>query len=251
MVDIKIGPIRYEKWFHSQPVKSDAFSFNIYRQCFSSKLHKGFIRNPFHTICVELSKSEIELLSDLTPNTRYEINRAKKENILFEIETDTGRFIDFFNAFASLKGINRIPRNYYMAKSGCFVITKSICGDEILSMHSYIIDKKSKIVRLLQSASLYRQINNVKKRALIGMSNRYLHFMDMMFFKSNGILKYDFGGYAFNCSDSDMININNFKKGFGGIIIEQSDYIPLPRYLAVTVLNSLKNGINRTIKTLL
>src|SRR5262249_37191050 len=104
------------------------------------------------------------------------------------------------------------------------VVTKSVVGGESLSMHSYLVDRDRKRALLLHTASLFRNADDKQKRNKIGMANRLLHYRDMLFFKEQGCDIYDFGGYAKDTQDQDLININQFKEGFGGTIIEESHY---------------------------
>ena len=49
--------------------------------------------------------------------------------------------------------------------------------------------------------------------------------------KNEGMLIYDFGGYAPNTKDKDLQDINKFKDGFGGELKRESYYIPYPIWL--------------------
>jgi hypothetical protein len=104
-------------------------------------------------------------------------------------------------------------------------VTKATANDETLVMHSYILDCESLRVALYKSSSSYHVEQNAAKRNFIGRANRWLHFQDINYFKSYGFKVYDFGGYAKSTLDAKLKNINNFKKSFGGSIVEESNYV--------------------------
>ena len=94
-------------------------------------------------------------------------------------------------------------------------------------MHAYLLDDTLKRVRLLHSASLFRNEKDNQLKAITGRANRLLHFNDMCFFKQHGFQIYDMGGYAHGTSDEALKRINQFKDSFGGILIQESDYLPV------------------------
>jgi lipid II:glycine glycyltransferase (peptidoglycan interpeptide bridge formation enzyme) len=53
----------------------------------------------------------------------------------------------------------------------------------------------------------------------------------MLYFKSLGAKKYDLGGYAVDDSNEERQQINEFKKGFGGEIVKEPNYMSYPLYL--------------------
>ena len=102
---------------------------------------------------------------------------------------------------------------------------------ECLVMHANIIDQDLKRVHMFRSASHFRTVSDERKRGLIGRMNRFLHFEDMIYAKKMNMLKYDFGGYAINTDDKELLDINKFKDGFGGKLKRESNYLPYPIWL--------------------
>ena len=116
------------------------------------------------------------------------------------------------------------------------VITKASKGEEVLVMHSYILDPEAKIVRLDTSASHFRNAEDKEHRALVGRANKFLHYYTMLHFKEQGINTYDFGGYALDTKDPGLKSINRFKDAFKGQLVEEYTYTPLPLFLAKKIL---------------
>jgi len=223
-----------EYWFADKIYKSSIFKITKYKQ-YKGEKKIGFISNDFYTKIVLLEESEDDIFAKFAKNTKYEINRAKREGAKFEIEKDLDNFVNFYNDFAeskSMKLLNNIEkyRDY-------LVVTKAVSNNEILSMHSYLLDKDIKRVRLLHSASQIHNIEDNKKRNFIGMANRMLHFDDMCYFKKQGFKEYDLGGYAYETKDSILLNINKFKDSFNGHLIKEIELQSIMFFL----LNKLYN----------
>ena len=108
--------------------------------------------------------------------------------------------------------------------------TKVISGNDILAMHSYLVDSESRQAVLYTSSSAFRTESDGQKRNFIGRANRWLHYQDILLFKSRGLvfLDLDFGGYAKVSPNVELQRINQFKEGFGGTLVEQSNYISGP-----------------------
>jgi len=211
---------KVDYWFSYNP------RFSILSSFFQSPVRRnilGMKRKSFYTIQIDLDKPQTEIDSKIDKGTLYEIRRAEREDIKFEISNNIIEFISFFNEFAINKGIEKTSLNYLNFNSP-LIITKAIKGNEVLVMHLYIQDKFR--VRLNMSASKVISGNEENKqlRNLIGYANRFLHYQDIIYFKANAIKIYDFGGFAKDTDNKQLLGINKFKLGFGGEIIEEFNY---------------------------
>jgi len=229
---IKKGPFTSNiKWFCPRPKIMEAFGFYEYRYSFFQKLVLGFHYESFYTIDIDLNIEEKELLANCKKNTRYEINRARREGVKFQIGNDIDEFVKFYNEFAIAKNMAQISNSDLNLFSSKLYITQAIYQEEILVMHTYLFDDEIKRVCLLNSASLFRNCNDPKKHQMIGRANRFLHFEDMLYFKKRGVKVYDFGGYAVDDINEEREKINKFKKGFGGEVVKLPNYYSYPLYL--------------------
>lgn len=115
--------------------------------------------------------------------------------------------------------------NYY--KSNILFTMARHEGNPIV-MHSYLIDNEDRgRVRLLHSASHFRSLLSSQERALVGRANRFLHYKDMLYFRNKGFSTYDFGGISIDDNDEEQKKIGAFKRGFGGLIVEESNFMSL------------------------
>ncbi len=214
---------REMKYFADKPV----FLFNFlttYLQSNSLDKHFGFKRVPKFTKIVNLTLSNDEIFNGFDKNTKYEVNRSEREDIKIYFTLSYDKFKDIYNQFAKSKKLALLNDIDYF-KNNLFISTAYFEGEPVVC-HSYLLDAESKIVRLLHSASVIHDVEDKTFRGVVGRANRFLHYKDMLYFKEKNFLKYDFGGYAFETSNVTLQGINKFKDGFGGDLVEQSNYTP-------------------------
>jgi len=230
MIEIKtqafrLMPVRII-WFAGRP-KIWQCLFSYYKQSSYNKTVSGYCQEPFYTKTIDISTPVTAFESAFDQKTIYEIRRAIKDGVTTTTETDFTRFINFYNLFSQTKGLPKLKTNFSNYKSHT-VITKAVYNQQDIVMHAYVVDSDQKRVRLLYSASLFRNEEDTQLKAIIGRANRLLHFRDMCFFKERGFEVYDLGGYAANTNNAALQRINQFKDSFGGELIQESDYLPLP-----------------------
>ncbi|WP_232696500.1 GNAT family N-acetyltransferase [Brevibacillus daliensis] len=185
----------------------------------------------FHTLQIDLSKEEDLLFQELGKNNRYKIKRAEKQDhVTFTILTspedkDIDDFLSYYNIFAKTKQLPKGNRQKLAALQEMNAIAITEVKDEQgnrLCAHVYVLDQER--VRLLYSASHFRQLADSAQRSLIGRANRYLHWLDIKEFKELGYRTYDFGGLALEGAEGETGQIDEFKRGFGGRIVTEFNY---------------------------
>lgn len=231
MVEIKSrkhGIDFYKVWFAKEPVKkAGVITYN------QSDL-KGRNSTEFDTLISDISVSPEEIKGAFSKNCRYKVNRAEREDVKIrflendeitdeEIET----FLAFFKTFWESKGdrftreeeVRRDLKAYRDLNALTFSIA-TVKGEDAV-YHTHIYDGER--ARLLHSASLYRLMGDEESdsRNIIGMGNRYLHYMDMLHYKDKGLKIYDWGGAG---RDEDVISITEFKESFGGTPEKSYEY---------------------------
>lgn len=217
-------------FFAEKPSLANALGFITYTSCASIAEKPFFIRADANTKTIDLRRNEAEIFGNFNATTKYEIKRSTRDGTVCQAEEDFDRFFAFHNEFARSK---RLPfsSDYILLYKDHLAITKSLLGEEILCMHSYLTDSDIGRATLLTSSSLFRLHNNTQKRNLIGRANRNLHYRDMLMFKELGYTTYDLGGYALDTADADLQSINKFKDDFGGQLLRESNYFSYPRII--------------------
>ena len=92
----------------------------------------------------------------------------------------------------------------------------AVLNGEILAAHSYLEDKETGIVRLMESGSL--RLNNQYPSKLIAYANKLLHYYDIKYFTEQSLKFYDFGGW------DDLPGLLAFKQSFGAYPINIFSY---------------------------
>lgn len=187
-----------------------------------------------HTVYIDLTQTEEELLNGCKSNTRNEIRRAIREGFFFDKVTDYNEFVSFYNDFAKDKNIETINLTHLNKYGNNLLLYKSGFDGVTMTMHASFTDNDINRVALLYSASVRLDEGIDKKN--VGFSNRYLHYKEFLVFKSLGYETYDFNGVCINPEDKARYNIGLFKLGFGG---EEHDVVQLYSYPFILI-NYLK-----------
>jgi hypothetical protein len=186
----------------------------------------------FYTLHIDLLRDDEQLFSEINRTSRYHINRAiKQDSIKYcfykpKLE-DVLEFSNYYNIFAASKRISQcnITKLIALTKNDGLFFSKVLDKENnILCYHANIVDEKR--ARLLYSASHFRESYDNEYRALVGRANKYLHWNDIISFKKEGLLIYDFGGIEMlDEKNSELQNIARFKKAFGGEIVHEYNLI--------------------------
>lgn len=204
----------------------DAFLISCYT-AYLGKISRLFKVLKGYTIHIDLEKNEDEILMDFKANTRNEVRRGIKDGYTIKRIEDINLFVDFYNNFAKAKGLSKIERKH-IEKYSNVLIYASVFNNEILTMHASIVDVDLKQVSLLYSAS--KRLDDNIDRKSIGISNRFLHYMEFIEFKKDGFYTYDFSGVCEDPDNREEYSIGIFKKGFGGELIERYTLYSYPMW---------------------
>lgn len=185
-----------EKWFENKINIFDCFKLVQYIQFLN--IDNCLIKTAdFSTIHIDLKQEEDLIFKNFSKSVKYEVKRAIKEDVnfsFFEKENNIQNYLNYYNEFAQAKGLCLIALKELKYYWDDLTITQVKDNqNNILSIHSYLTDKKLNRVRLFHSISLFRIIDNIDKN-FIGRANRFLHWQDIIYFKDNGYKIYDMGG---------------------------------------------------------
>lgn len=217
-------------WFAKEPIPNSFWQIVCLRQYLGICKPLLFIRQPFYTLLLDLTKSEEELVSLMAKNTWYEIKRAARDELIWKDAIPLQEFLNFYNKFALAKRLNAVSLKALSSLGKAFVATGVYRSDEPLVMHGYLVDEALGRVRLLYSGSDQMLLSSQK--ALLGRANRRAHWLDILHFKKLGFKVYDFGGIEREASNQAGQGIAAFKKGFGGREVREDHYESLLFYLA-------------------
>jgi lipid II:glycine glycyltransferase (peptidoglycan interpeptide bridge formation enzyme) len=236
----KVGPfVVQHKHNYDKISYADAFRLTFYYRLKIKRKYFGFIQKDYYTIDNKLDKSVEEIFKGYTSTVKNEIRRSERENVKVGLIDSIDEFRNFHNSFAIAKGIPNADEELLTGYQTNLLITSATFENRIISAHAYIIDKHAGITRLLFSSSI--RLYETADINFIGRANKYLHYKDMEYFKTEGFLIYDFGGYAYNTTEIQRLGINKFKKSFGGEIVRYSDYQSFLYWLSSIVFYTIRS----------
>jgi len=210
------------------PRPLDALGFTHYFHCHDTRPHLGFHRDVMFTKVIDLTPSTDDIFNGFSKHTRRKIKQGAKESFEFQPDVPEVELIDVYSQFARDNQLPEVEKRVIDAYWPDLKVTKLSYMGRTLVMHSLIVDQEAGRACMLHDAAMFRRMPDQRHRNLIGFGNRYLHFLDMMYLKERGITSLDLGGYALNTQDDHLKNINEFKDGFGGELVEMSNYVSLP-----------------------
>jgi hypothetical protein len=178
----------------------------------------------FHTLVVDLDKTPDELLAGMNRNTRRDLNRARKDRLEFEFDSHPSdawldEFFPFWDRFGEMRGLGSANRTRTLAMRETGQLAMSRAKDangRTLVWHTHLYTPQW--VRGIYTASL--RMANPGEASLTARANRSLHWHDLLRFREMGAPVYDFGGWYSGKEDRARLNVNRFKEGFGGRVVE-------------------------------
>jgi hypothetical protein len=217
---------RGEVWFDDEPGDTSSVDWILYQQ--RSSPFPGARWKYFYNYAVDLTQSTEQLTEQLNKDTAYKIRRARdRDQIICECcdpndPTILNRFEEMYNPFAATKGLSRLDRAQTDSMAAAGALDLSVARDShgnALVYHANYRDRRR--ATQMQSPSLYRKLPGSATRNMIGRANRYLIWNDMMRYKEQGLKCFDFGGWYPGSTDQALLNINEFKRGFGGQVMRE------------------------------
>ncbi len=222
-----------ENWFEYKFKWSDLFLPVCYRGLrYRNQSFYFGVKKYAKTIVLPIEKPIEEIYSSFSTTLKYDIKKAESEGVMCKINRDVTGFIEFYNEFAKVKMLYQLdPARKDELKIEEWKSSYAILNGQILVAHSYLEDKKTGIVRLMESGSM--RLNNEFEPKQIAQANKLLHYHDIKFFKERGLLYYDFGGW------DDIPGLLKFKQAFGAYPIDIFNYYTY----AYEIKEKIKKGI--------
>jgi hypothetical protein len=173
---------------------------------------------PFLSLVNDLTVTEDEIVARFNKVCRYELRRAGRDDLQFELIADPAARLDEFCRFhdrcAQQRSIYVCNRRWLVSACAArqLILTVASRNGEALVWHAYVVAAKT---AGLEYSISYRD-DDPARRALVGRANRWLHWQDMRRFREIGLERYDWGGLFEEDATPSGAGINEFKKGFGG-----------------------------------
>jgi hypothetical protein len=223
-----------ENWFGYQFKWSNIILPVCYRglRNTNEKLYFG-VRKNTNTVVLDINKPIEEIYSKFSTSHKRYIKKAESEGVKCIINSDRKTFIEFYNKFAISKNLTQVDvKRIDELNIEAWKCSFAIFNNQILATHSYLEDRDTGIVRLMESGSL-RLDENVNATE-IARANKLLHYYDIKYFNERGLKFYDFGGW------DGIESLLYFKQSFGAEPINVFNYFTYTYVLKDAIFTVLK-----------
>lgn len=228
-----------ETWFAYNRSFGSIFGINAYMHIGDILPKPIGVKKISYTVENSLLLPEAEIFGRFSSTVRNEIRKVEDEVSCF-FHDDVEKFVEFYNDFAALKGIDSTSVKKIREIGEGMVLSFAKVDEHIIAAHSYLVDTDLKIARLYHSATC--RLNEGVDKTLVGKANKLLHFYDMKILKERGIETYDFGGYAKDTTDKSLQGINKFKLPFGGEVKACVNFFSFPFWALKKIESILKSS---------
>lgn len=213
-----------ETWYQEPEQNASA---DVFRCLQTPTAIDGALCEPFTTLVIDLSAGDDAILARMDKNTRYEIRRAEERDsvryapVPIQQLADLQPFLDDYviHAASGNRALRpNVAKLSQLIQRGYLDLSTVLdAKGQVLTWHVYVlVDGRA---RLLYSVAPAPQSEDSEYRNLRGRANRLHHWLDILRFKQSGCSRYDFGGIYTGSSDVKRLNINKFKRGFGGEVV--------------------------------
>jgi hypothetical protein len=217
---------RGEVWFDEEGIDRRGLDWIQYHHCANPmpRTKTGY----FHTYLLDLAPSPQELMARINKDTAYKIRRARdKDKVICEFCDPTDPLVlDGFeamhNRFAAVKGLSPMDRRRLNSMVAAGILEISVAKDAQGIPQVYHANYRNSERTCLEfSASLFREVSDSAARNAIGRANRYLFWTEIVRAREQGLKCFDFGGWYPGTTDQGLLNVNEFKRGFGGRVVRE------------------------------
>jgi hypothetical protein len=236
---------RGEVWFDDEPKNTRLLDWMLYN--LRSHPAPGTRWKYFHNYVIDLTQTTEHLLKQLNEDTAYKIRRARDRDMIICESCDASdptvldRFEEMYNPFAAMKGLQPLNRTRLNAMAAVGALDLSVANDPQGNALVYHANYRNhERATELYLPSLYRNASESATRNMIGRANRYLTWSDILRYKEQGLKSFDFGGWYAGTTDSALLRINDFKRGFGGQVIREYECEQILTLKGWVVLNTAK-----------
>lgn len=225
MIQYRMAGLKVFEFHFDEPIQEDGADIIRYRA--RTEPFRSLVYEEAHTLEVDLRPDPDALMANIQRTVRYEIRKASKLNLNYSSSCDPSQewlldFAEFFNRLARTKHL--APANVARMKAlraGSALDMSKVCTDDGRTLVWHVYIRTGLAVRLLYSASLFREQVYAGDAQLISKANRYQHWLDMLRLREAGVVRYDFGGFDVATDDPERLGINQFKAGFGGAVVRR------------------------------
>jgi len=217
----RMGPFVISEIWFSEDVHDveDVKAVQFKNSSFSGD-KEGFLKEISTTLVLDLTKSIDDIWNGMNKDCRRQINKAQKDNIIVRFNE---RFDEFYRMNQDFRTRRRLPAAFISPeemRKNYFLATYESDG-KLMGGHLSIKDGLR--IRQLYSCNMKDLESGISKSAY-GQGNRLAIWEMIKSLKKEGLVEFDFGGYATGKLGEELKGINEFKLSFGGTVCEKFSY---------------------------
>ena len=213
---------RQEIWFYDNS-KINLEGNNLFIHALSLPENPAAVNvHKVYTTSIDLTQTTETIKSNLKTKLRGYINKGEKtafEHKILDVKNTAiqNDIYNNYNHFAKQKNITLLNKTTLKAycNSGQMIATRIVFDQKPLITHVYLHDNS----RATLLYSFHLQNIDQYDGQFRSLANRYLHWLDLTYFKNKNFKTYDLGGIS-----KEPNSLSDFKTSFGGIIEEQFGY---------------------------
>ena len=197
-----------------------------------------------HTVMIDLTKTEDELMADMRRQTRYEVRKAGRQGIIVE----HGNSEELFREFHAVQAKTAARQHFVPPDLDTLLAERKAFGDKAQIYVAYTSEEEGKkpiayglILGYGEEADYYEAASTELNRKYSGAYA--IQWQAMRDLKQQGYKRYNLWGIAPpDQPEHRYAGVTTFKKGFGGEVI---NYVPAHDL----VLNKAKYMLNVAVET--
>jgi|SRR5690554_3102193 len=152
----------------------------------------------------------------------YHIRKSEEANLYVKRPDRIPDLKELYEPIRKDKSLNPLPKEALQIRPNYYYSEVYHPDLGRMAAHLTIGDPEERRTFQFINASAYRSFTHNADKQLCSSANKYLYYQDMLFFRSKGYRYFDFVG--------TKEPINQFKKQFGGEIVDTFTHIPYPIY---------------------
>ena len=177
---------------------------------------------PYHTVVIDLTYSELELLAKLHHKTRYNINLATKKGLSFQKSNDVEIFWQLLSRTAVHDKFSSHPKEHYQK------LLEFFQRERELKTHLFLTHYETRPVAgaiiLTHGTTAYYLHGAMDREFRSIMAPHFMHWEIIKWLKQSGFTQYDLWGI----DATKWPGVTRFKLGFGGRVVEYPGAFDLP-----------------------
>lgn len=221
--------IRLKDVYYAPAIKSQEPGYDAVYYFFCQEPHNN--SKGYTTAIIDLTQEEEVILMSFRLTTRRAVRNMARDSALrasIDEDPDTDQLDDFlknYDAFTRLKGFNSAGRqrmSVLRQSKRLKLITATYNGEQLLQR--VLVEDTEKIIPYYGYTKRLQE-QDPGKLQLISRISKWVDYYSMIYWKNKGKKYYDLGGLFLDKESKGSQQVDHYKQGFRGKLIEEYEFI--------------------------